>query len=130
MEPSKIFVRKYPPEKGLIFVIMPFAGKLKEVFDVVLVSCAKELKMKCFRADDKRTYTSEPLMQEIWSHIQRAEIIIADITDRNPNVMYELGLCHALWKKIILISQKIEGVPFDISHYKRRRAQKRTKTCY
>lgn len=36
------------------------------------------------------------------------------MTDRNPNVFYELGLAHAISKPVILISKSIDDVPFDL----------------
>ena len=43
-------------------------------------------------------------------------MVIADVTDKNPNVNYELGLCHSLQIPTILITQRIEDVPFDYRH--------------
>jgi hypothetical protein len=68
------------------------------------------------RADE--VYSSKPVMGDIWEYIQKAEIVIADLTERNPNVLYELGLCHALWKRIILLAQRIEEVPFDLQQFR------------
>jgi len=40
--------------------------------------------------------------------------VVAELTSRNPNVMYELGLSHGIRKPVILISQTIDDVPFDL----------------
>jgi hypothetical protein len=48
----------------------------------------------------------------------KTSFLIADLTGRNANVFYELGLAHALKKDVILITQKIEDVPFDLRHYR------------
>jgi hypothetical protein len=45
-----------------------------------------------------------------------ARLAIADVTERNPNVNYELGLAHALGLPTIIISQNMEDVPFDYRH--------------
>jgi nucleoside 2-deoxyribosyltransferase len=54
---------------------------------------------------------------EILSHIVQkivsARLIIANISSRNPNVMYELGIAHALGKKVIVISSNEDEIPFD-----------------
>ena len=39
------------------------------------------------------------------------------MTGRNPNVFYETGYAHALNKKVILLTQKISDIPFDLTHY-------------
>lgn len=60
------------------------------------------------RADDITEYT--PIIEDIWERINSAELIIADMTKRNPNAFYELGLAHAIGKRAILISQSC--IPF------------------
>ena len=57
-------------------------------------------------------------MEDIWKGINIANIIIADITNRNPNVFYELGIAHTLGKKIILLTQNIKDIPFDLNRYR------------
>ena len=41
---------------------------------------------------------------------------MAELTERNANVYYELGLAHAWKKKTIMISQDIDAIPFDLKH--------------
>jgi hypothetical protein len=53
-------------------------------------------------------------MQDVWLYINQAGIIIGDLTTRNPNVFYEVGLAHAIGKKVILITQNMDDVPFDL----------------
>jgi nucleoside 2-deoxyribosyltransferase len=48
--------------------------------------------------------------------INQAAFIIADVTGRNPNVMYELGIAHTLGKPVIIITQEINKIPFDFKH--------------
>jgi hypothetical protein len=44
--------------------------------------------------------------------------LIAELTGKNANVFYELGLAHAMQKNVILITQRLEDVPFDLRHYR------------
>lgn len=46
----------------------------------------------------------------------RARIVIADLTGKNPNVFYEVGVAHTVGENVILITQRIEDVPFDLRH--------------
>jgi len=39
------------------------------------------------------------------------------MTGRNPNVFYETGYAHALGKKVVLLTQKADDIPFDLKHY-------------
>src|SRR2546425_4845773 len=48
--------------------------------------------------------------------IQAARVLVAELTGRNPNVLYELGLAHALHKPVVLVSSNKDDVPFDVQH--------------
>jgi nucleoside 2-deoxyribosyltransferase len=54
-------------------------------------------------------------MQDVWNHINKARIIIADLTTRNPNVFYEVGIAHALGKDVILLTQNLSRIRIAIS---------------
>jgi hypothetical protein len=45
--------------------------------------------------------------------------LIADCTGRNPNVFYEIGIAHTVGRKVILISQHADDMPFDLAHIRR-----------
>jgi hypothetical protein len=48
--------------------------------------------------------------------IERADLIIADVTGGNPNVMYEVGFAHAMRRPVFLIIQRRAGhIPFDLA---------------
>jgi hypothetical protein len=66
------------------------------------------------RADD--FFTAHAVIQDLWQAIVSARLIVADCTDRNPNVFYEIGLAHTLGKPTILLTQNSEDVPFDLRH--------------
>jgi len=100
--PSQFFVRKHPTEGGLCLVLMPITVDLRAIYEFVIKPFIEGLGMRCLRADE--LYGNEPIMNDIWTAVQRAELVIADLTSRNPNVMYELGPCHAIWKNVILIT--------------------------
>ena len=52
----------------------------------------------------------------MWSGITAAKVLVAELTGRNPNVFYELGLAHALNKPVVLVSSNQADVPFDLQH--------------
>jgi hypothetical protein len=97
-----------------ILVLMPFLPELRPVYDDHIKSVALKLGMSAARADD--FFTAGHIVEEIWTAIVSAKLIIADCTGRNPNVFYEIGLAHAIGKPVILITRDQEDVPFDLRH--------------
>lgn len=59
------------------------------------------------------------LADDIRSMIQRADLLLFDITESNPNIMYELGFAHALRKKVALLVSKnaTAEVPSNLSSF-------------
>jgi hypothetical protein len=92
------------------FVLMPFDERLTIVYETI----GKALKglMVCTRADDLPI--GKPILERILTGIRSAELIIADLTGRNANVFYELGLAHTQTKNVLLLTQDINDVPFDL----------------
>jgi hypothetical protein len=74
------------------------------------------LGLEVVRADDIGGPGS--LIRDILEHIAASHIVIADLSEQNPNVFYELGVRHSLSPRTILIAQKIEDIPFDLRDYR------------
>ncbi len=55
-------------------------------------------------------------MDDIRTSIESADLIIADLTGKNANVFYEVGICHAIEKPVLLLAQSMDDVPFDLRH--------------
>jgi hypothetical protein len=95
-----------------IFVIMPF----KEQYDVVyrdhVKKVANKLRLSIKRADE--TLNSGDIMKGIWADIFYSNVVIADCSERNANVFYELGIAHTLGKQVVMIRKKGTAAPFDI----------------
>lgn len=99
------------------FIIMPFSEDLREVYNAVIKPSVEEVGLKCIRVDE--TEGSANIVRKIIEYISNARIIIADLTHKNPNVFYELGIAHALNNNTIVIAQDIaRDVPFDVKSYK------------
>ena len=98
------------------FVMMPIKKGYDEVYEHVIKPTFNEMGIKCNRADE--IYSANPIISDIWHQIQTSGWIIADLTGRNPNVFYELGLAHALGVNVILLTQEIKDVPFDLQHWR------------
>ncbi len=97
------------------FVIMPF----REEFHFFYLYLRRHIEEKhgvtCRRGD--ADILTVPLLEKINDYIRNADVLIADCSGRNPNVFYELGMAHALGKKVILITKDpVAEAPTDIRH--------------
>lgn len=97
-----------------VFVIMPFDNKLTPIYEDHIRKVCDKIGLDCKRAD--LVFNTESVINDIWSLIYSAQIVICDCTGKNPNVFYELGIAHSLGKKTICITQNSDDIPFDIKH--------------
>lgn len=98
--------------KPLAFVLMPFQDPFNKYYNSIISPAIREAGFNDLRAD--KIFGPTEIIQDIWKSINEAEIIIAELTTKNPNVMYELGLSHAIGKPVIMLSQGINDIPFDL----------------
>ena len=61
-------------------------------------------------------HTECDFMEQVWRGISAAKVLVAELTTKNPNVFYELGLAHALEKPVVLVTSNTDDVPFDLRH--------------
>jgi hypothetical protein len=101
-------------EPDLCFVLMPFDPEFSSIFDEIKAVVHDYAGLRCLRADD--LHTPNRITDDIWNYIQRARFTIADVTGSNANVFYEIGICHAINKSVILLLQDGNKPPFDIDH--------------
>lgn len=99
-------------EKEICFTIMPFGGWFDIYYKNIFCPAIKKCKLEPKRADD--LYRPSNIVQDIWSLTKKAKIILADLTNKNANVFYELGLAHSLAKPVVLVTQNIDDIPFDL----------------
>lgn len=97
------------------FVMMPFAEPIGGYFKKVYEPAIENVGLKAIRADDDM-FTTGKIVDQIWAGIHSAKVLVAELTGRNPNVFYELGLAHALQKPVVLVSSSEADVPFDVQH--------------
>jgi hypothetical protein len=95
--------------------MMPFASPLGEYYLKIYEPAIKKAGLTPIRADNEIFGTGK-IIDQIWSGITNAKVLIAELTSRNPNVFYELGLAHALQKPVVLVSSNQDDVPFDLKH--------------
>lgn len=97
------------------FVMMPFAPPLGGYYDKIYKIAIEKAGLIPIRADNEIFGTGK-IIDQIYSGINNARVLLAELTTRNPNVFYELGLAHALKKPVVLVSSNEADVPFDLHH--------------
>src|SRR5262249_22532240 len=102
------------------FVIMPFSAtatcteeRWTEIYENIFRPALEALGYVCERA---RPATGS-ILGSIIDHLRNANIVLADITDRNPNVFYELAVRHCLGKGTIIVAQGDDHIPSDLRGY-------------
>lgn len=100
---------------GSCFVMQPFAGPLGGYYESIFKPAIEQSGLTAVRADAEIFGTGK-IIDQIWRGIHEATVLIAELTTKNPNVFYELGLAHALEKPVVLVSSNQEDVPFDLRH--------------
>ncbi|MEX1254541.1 MAG: hypothetical protein WEE64_09380 [Dehalococcoidia bacterium] len=100
-------------EPGLLFVLQPINPDFTKVLGAIkAVGKTKGLTVR--RADDIKKPGA--IMSHVVESMCRADVVVADLTNLNPNVFYETGIGHAIREDMILLTQDIESVPFDLRH--------------
>ncbi len=94
------------------FVMMPFKSPFDVYYTSIYKPAIKDSKLVPVRADD--LFRPSAIVSDLWQMIQDAEVILAELTTKNANVFYELGLSHAVGKPVILVSETMDDVPFDL----------------
>jgi len=104
----------------LCFVIMPFSATASctkrqwtSIFENVLKPAVENANYACHRS----IATRGNIIAAILENLRDAYVVLADLTDQNPNVFYELGVRHAMKNRTILIAQDEKFIPFDLRPY-------------
>jgi len=108
--------RDYLVDEDLCFVLMPFREPFYRIYSEHIKPTMEGLGFRVLKSDD--LFTTNEIIEDIWEYINKAKIIIADVTGRNSNVFYELGIAHTVGKKVIILTQFDNDVPFDLKYFR------------
>jgi hypothetical protein len=109
----------------ICFVISPIGAdgterhkKFKDVLEYLIKPAIKNsgYNLNVVRADDIERAGS--FIKDILTSLLDSHVVIADLTEQNPNVFYELGVRHSLSPRTILIAQSIDEIPSDLREYR------------
>ena len=107
--------------KGRCFVIMPFSQTTEQhdrrywtnTFQCFIRPSVEALGYECI----KSVARPQSIIQGIIQDLLDSNIVLAILTDNNPNVWYELGIRHALSRGTIMAVEKGQKIPFDVAHF-------------
>lgn len=101
------------------FVIMPFSGteppRTQEYWDFFFSNYIQNTMQELGYTCEKAGPVAGNIIQGIISQLFNEDLIIAVLTDKNPNVFYELGARHVLARGTVMIIEKSQKIPFDLS---------------
>ena len=104
------------PESPHAFVVMQFSAPHTDVYPSVIRSVCAEFGITAIRADE--LYGPGVIVQDIVEQVVSAQLVIADISEANANVYFEVGYALASKKPIILLAKKGTALPFDVSGFR------------
>lgn len=101
--------------KPFAFVLMPFSKSFEDAYEVAIRPACEGAGAYAERVDQQ--IFSGSIMERVYNQISKADVIVADMSERNANVFYEVGYAHALGKTTILVTKSEEDIPFDLRQY-------------
>ena len=96
------------------FVMMPFGEWYDRYYQEIYVPAIRDAGFEPVRADE--LFSTGSVVEQIWEQIEKSKVLLAELTDKNANVFYELGLAHAARKPVVFTSGRLDDVPFDLRH--------------
>jgi hypothetical protein len=105
------------PERGtapkpFVFVVMPFDKAFDDIYEFGIKGAAADAAAYAERTSEQMF--DDSILDRVVNQISKADVVVADMTGRNPNVYYEVGYAHAIDKVTILITQSVKDIPFDL----------------
>lgn len=96
------------------FVMMPFGQWYDRYYQDIYIPAIRDAGFEPVRADE--LFTTGSVVEQIWEQIEKSKVLLAELTDKNANVFYELGLAHAARKPVVFTAGRVDDVPFDLRH--------------
>lgn len=99
-------------KKVHVFVAMPFAEEMEDVFEFGIMAPVQERGYLCERAD-LATFVGD-INQWVKERIATADLVVADLTGANPNVYLEVGYAWGTGRPTVLLAEKGTELKFDV----------------
>ena len=99
-------------ERGTGFVLLPHTDQFRGVFEYAIKPAMEANGILVKKAED--IYQPGSILAQVWERIRKAEVIVADLSGKNANVIYELGLCYGIQRCPILLVRDPAELPFNL----------------
>jgi hypothetical protein len=97
------------------FVAMPFGpNDLQIIYEHFVKPVVRRCGFACRRGDE--ILGPNPIMKQVYDEIRKSDVVIAELTGQNPNVLHEIGIADAKAKRVLLMAQSLECIPFNVEH--------------
>lgn len=118
-------------ERKTCFIIMPFTQanvggniidkmELDFIYSEIIAKAVSQYEVKgksVFTKPSRYESSFGSIIEGVIENLNNADVVIADLTGLNHNVMYELGVRHALKRGTIIITSDIKSLPSDLRDY-------------
>lgn len=105
-------IKEERPNRKYVFVLMPFEKEFDDIYYFGIRGAVEKAHLYCERVDEIN-FTGG-VIEMVKEKIRKADIIVAEMSGRNPNVFYEVGLAHAWKRDTILIVKNAQEIPYDL----------------
>lgn len=102
-------------KRSRIAAILPVGKLFDRVFGEGIAPAAKEMGAECIRIEPE--FSSPGRLGASCQNLESADLIIADITARNANVMFLAGYAQGIGREVLSLTQSGEDFPFDRSKH-------------
>lgn len=95
-----------------VFMAMPFSTHHQELYKFAIRPALEDQKMEIWKADEK--INNIDMMCKLCQAIQESAYVIADISEWNANVLFEMGLAYGMGKSVAILKDEKSNVPVDL----------------
>jgi hypothetical protein len=100
--------------KPFVFALTPPEPAFEDVYELGIKGACDVVGAYCERVDPSQ---QRPVTDRIHNLINKADIVVADMSTKNPEIFYEAGYAHALGRSVILLTRTAEDIPFDLKQH-------------
>jgi hypothetical protein len=101
--------------KPFVFAVMPFHKDFDDVYRLGIKGACEDAGAYCERVDEQ--IFDERMIERIYNQINKADIVVAELSARNANVFYETGYARGLGKHVVLIARSEDDIPLDLGQH-------------